>query len=91
MSPDGTPEISHPNRPGEISLSMGVVAFLFSFIPVIGDVVAAVTGPLALVLGAIGVRRSERGVAENFGASLIGSTLGALAILVVALMFAVTR
>ncbi|QPP07715.1 hypothetical protein G4Z16_16400 [Streptomyces bathyalis] len=91
MAPDGTRETSRPNRPGDISLSMGVVAFLFSFVPVMGDVVAAVAGPLALVLGAIGVRRSERGVATNFGPSLIGATLGALAILVVALMFAVTR
>ena len=88
MPPEGTPR---PNRPGEISLSLGVVAFLFSFIPIIGDVVAAVAGPLALVLGAVGIRRSEQGVATNFGPSLIGATLGALAILVVALMFAVTR
>ncbi|WP_171904166.1 hypothetical protein [Streptomyces abyssalis] len=50
-----------------------------------------VTGPLALVLGATGIRRSEKGVATNFGPSLTGATLGALAILVVALMFAVTR
>ncbi|OEU90754.1 hypothetical protein DB35_02745 [Streptomyces abyssalis] len=63
----------------------------FSFVPVIGDAVAVVTGPLALVLGATGIRRSEKGVATNFGPSLTGATLGALAILVVALMFAVTR
>jgi hypothetical protein len=88
MSPEETPG---PNRPGEIALSMGIIACLFSLVPIIGDVVAAVAGPLALVLGAIGVRRSEQGVATNFGPSLVGATLGALAIMVVALMFAVAR
>lgn len=91
MSPKGTPEPPPHNRPGEMSLSTGIIAFLFSFVPIIGDLVAAATGPLALVLGAIGVRRSEQGVATNFGQALIGATLGALAILVTALMFAVTR
>ncbi|GAA2101078.1 hypothetical protein GCM10009801_74040 [Streptomyces albiaxialis] len=86
----GTPGAAG-NRPGELSLALGIVALLGSFFPVIGDFVAAPLGVLALLLGARGVWNSERGRATNFGPSLIGATLGALAVLIAALMFAVTR
>jgi hypothetical protein len=64
---------------------------VFSFVPILGDFIALPTGFLAVVLGVIGVRRTERGVATNFGQALVGATLGAVALLVVLLMFAVTR
>ncbi|MGP4049942.1 hypothetical protein [Streptomyces sp. 2A115] len=79
------------NGPGDTSLIMGIVALVGSFIPVIGDFVAAPLGLLALLLGVLGVWHNERGLATNFGPSLIGATLGALALLIVLLMFAVTR
>lgn len=79
------------NRPGDTSLTMGIVALAGSFIPVIGDFVAAPLGFLALLLGVLGVWNNERGLATNFGPSLIGATLGALAIFIVLLMYAVTR
>ncbi|WP_156726267.1 hypothetical protein [Streptomyces apocyni] len=79
------------NRSGDTSLTLGVVALVGSFIPVIGDFVAAPLGLLALVLGALGIWNNERGLATNFGASVIGATLGALALFIVLLMFAVTR
>lgn len=78
------------NRSGEVSLTMGVVAFLSSFVPVLGDFLAAPLGFLALVLGAVGIWHNERGHATNFGASLTGATLGTLAVLIVLLMLAVT-
>lgn len=91
MPHEGPSDPPPHNRPGEVSLSMGAVAIVFSFVPVIGDIVAAATGVLAVVLGVVGVRRSEAGVATNFGQSLVGATLGTLAIFAVLLMVAVTR
>ncbi|MCX4672658.1 hypothetical protein OG453_39470 [Streptomyces sp. NBC_01381] len=79
------------NRLGDIALPLGIVALVGSFIPVLGDFVAAPLGLLALVLGALGVWKNERGLATNFGPSLIGATLGALALLIVLLLFAVTH
>ncbi|MFD5972302.1 hypothetical protein [Streptomyces bacillaris] len=79
------------NRPGDTSLTLGVVALVGSFIPVIGDFAAAPLGILALLLGVLGVWNNERGLATNFGPSLIGATLGAMALFIVLLMFAVTR
>ncbi|MFC8665894.1 MULTISPECIES: hypothetical protein [Streptomyces] len=79
------------NRPGDTSLTMGIVALVGSFIPVVGDFVAAPLGLLALLLGVLGVWNNERGLATNFGPSLIGATLGALALFIVLLMFSVTR
>lgn len=80
----------HRGGPGEVSLSMGIIALICSVIPIVGDFLAVPTGLLALVLGVVGVRRSERGVASNFGESLIGATLGTLALFVVLLMFFVS-
>lgn len=79
------------NGPGDTSLPMGIIALVASVIPVIGDFIAAPVGLLAVILGVVGVRHSDRGLATNFGASLIGATLGTLAILIVVLMVAVTR
>lgn len=89
--PDGGVSESSRNRPGETALSMGIVAVVFSFVPIVGDLVAAPVGVLAVVLGAIGIRRTERGGATNFGQSLTGATLGALAVCVVLLILAITR
>ncbi|WP_411147469.1 hypothetical protein [Streptomyces sp. A30] len=89
---DAEPHGAAPrNRPGDTSLTMGIVALAGSFIPVIGDFVAAPLGLLALLLGVLGVWNNERGLATNFGPSLIGATLGALALFIVLLMFAATR
>jgi hypothetical protein len=79
------------NGPGDASLTVGIVALVGSFVPVIGDFVAAPLGLLALVLGVLGVWNNERGLATNFGPSLIGAILGALALFIALLMFAVTR
>ncbi|NLU68346.1 hypothetical protein [Streptomyces sp. HNM0574] len=71
------------NRPGDTSLTTGVVALPASFVPVLGDF-------LALVLGGWGIRHNERGLATDFGPSVVGATLGSLALLRVLLMLAVT-
>lgn len=69
---------------------MGIVALVSSFVPVIGDFAAAPAGILAVVLGSVGIRRCEKETASNFGESLTGAVLGAVAVLVIVLMFAVT-
>lgn len=78
------------NRPGELSLSLGLVALVFAVVPVIGDVVVPPTALAAVVLGVLGVRRTERRAATNYAASLSGTVLGVLAVLCYALTFAVT-
>ncbi|MEV0219044.1 hypothetical protein [Streptomyces sp. NPDC050704] len=88
---EGPPGAAPRNGPGDTSLIMGIVALLGSFVPVIGDFVAAPLGLLALLLGGLGIWHNERGRATNFGPSLIGATLGVLALFIVLLMFAVTR
>ncbi|SFC41432.1 hypothetical protein [Streptomyces aidingensis] len=88
---EGPPGTAPRNGPGDASLPMGIIALVASVVPVVGDFVAAPAGLLAVILGAVGVRHSERGVATNFAASLIGATLGALALLIAVLLAAVTR
>ncbi|WP_219806340.1 MULTISPECIES: hypothetical protein [Streptomyces] len=78
------------NRPGELALSFGIIALVFSFLPTLGELVAAPAALLAIVLGLIGARLSERGAATNLGRSLAGVTLGIVALLIVVLVFAVT-
>ncbi|MBU7596442.1 hypothetical protein JGS22_001995 [Streptomyces sp. P38-E01] len=78
------------NTAGEVSLVAGVVAVVCSIVPIVGDLVALPAAFLAVVLGVVGIVRSERGRATNFGHSLIGATLGALAAFMVALMFFVS-
>ncbi|NJP65312.1 hypothetical protein [Streptomyces spiramenti] len=77
------------NRPGELSLSLGLVALVFSFVPTLGELIAVPTGLAALVLGVVGARRCERGEAANLGWSLAGAALGVIALLIVVLVIAV--
>lgn len=88
---DGPHGAAPRNRPGDTSLTLGIVAFVASFVPVIGDFIAAPLGLLALLLGVLGVWHNERGLATNFGPSLIGATLGALALLIFLMMLTVIR
>jgi hypothetical protein len=83
-------EPASPNTPGDLSLPLGILALLCSFVPVLGEFLATPTGLAAIVLGVVGVLRNERGRATNYGQSLIGATLGIMALLIVLLMTAVT-
>lgn len=82
--------VAQPNAPGEISLPLGIVALVCSALPVIGEFLAVPLGAAALVLGVIGMVRSERGRADNYGQSLAGTTLGLVAVLIVVLVASVT-
>ena len=84
-----------PGRPrrdvlGDWALTLGVVAVLVVFVPVIGDVLALPAAVLALALGAVGVVREHRGGPLNTGRTLAGGLLGAVALLLVVAMLAAT-
>jgi hypothetical protein len=78
------------NTLGSFSLAMGVVALVFSFVPVAGEFVAAPSALLAIGLGLAGLARVEKGRATNGGQALAGSLLGLLSGLILFLVFAAT-
>ncbi|WP_426998431.1 DUF4190 domain-containing protein [Pseudarthrobacter sp. N5] len=81
------PESSQPVRGngfGITALVLGIVAIVFSFIPVMG-VVAFVLGPLAVLFGVLGATRK---VARK-GAAVAGLVLGILSIVIAAIWLAV--
>ncbi|HIW64158.1 MAG TPA: hypothetical protein H9881_17020 [Candidatus Stackebrandtia excrementipullorum] len=86
--PDDTTEKA--GRPGWSSLVLGVVAVIFLFVPIIGDVVTPPAGLTSIVLGFIGLGRIERGTAVNTKQTLTGIGLGAAAVLIWFVFFAVT-
>lgn len=84
------PAAPRRNGAGEFSLVMGIVAAAFSFVPILGEFVAAPASALAVVSGAVGVRRVERGLATNPGEAWLGIGLGVAAGFMTLLMFVAT-
>jgi len=80
----GAPVAPRGNGWGVTALVLGIVAVVFSFIPVMG-VVAFVLGPLAVVFGIIGATRkfAKKGVA------IAGLVLGVVSIVIAAIWMAV--
>ena len=76
-------ESSRGNTPGRNSLVLGTLAIVGQFIPVVGGFLAGPIGLIAVVLGAVGLRRVEQGTATNFVQSLAGLALGAFAVLII--------
>lgn len=85
------PRPAHGDRPGELALSLGLVALVFAFVPVIGDFVVPPAALAAVTLGVTGVRRADTGRATNYAHALTGLIFGILAVLCYALVFALTR
>lgn len=77
------------NGAGSTALVFGVVAFVFAFVPVIGEFVALPAAIAAMVLGWIGFERAEDGEATNSSQAIAGGVLGLIAGLVVLLVFMV--
>lgn len=75
---------------GDWALTCGVVAVLFVFVPVIGDLIAMPAALGAVALAAFGVVREHRGGPLNTGRTLAGGLLGAAALLLVGAMIAAT-
>jgi hypothetical protein len=64
------------NGPGDASFTLGVLAVVFVFVPVVGDFVAVPAAVAAVVLGVVGLVRVDRGVATNAGKAMVGAMLG---------------
>ncbi len=75
---------SRGNGWGITALVLGIVAVVFSFLPVMG-VVAFVLGPLAVLFGIIGATRKF----AKKGAAIAGLVLGILSIIIAAIWMAV--
>jgi len=75
---------SRGNGWGVAALVLGIVAVVFSFIPVMG-VVAFVLGPLAVLFGIIGATRKF----AKKGAAVAGLVLGILSVVIAAIWMAV--
>lgn len=69
---------------------IGAVAVAFSFFPVAGELVAAPAAILAIVFGAVGLGRVDRGLADNPGQAWSGVVTGVLAALMTVLVFVAT-
>lgn len=80
----GAPVAPRGNGWGVTALVLGIVAVVFSFIPVMG-VVAFVLGPLAVVFGIIGATRKF----AKKGAAIAGLVLGVVSIVIAAFWMAV--
>lgn len=80
----GAPVAPRGNGWGITALVLGIVAVVFSFIPVMG-VVAFVLGPLAVLFGIIGATRKF----AKKGAAIAGIVLGILSIVIAAIWMAV--
>lgn len=70
---------------------LGVVALLFTFVPVVGEFVAAPAALLAVVLGLVGLGRVWRGAATNAAEAVTGSLLGTVSGLTLLLIAAAMR
>ena len=68
------------NGMGLASLIVAVVSLLIAWIPFLG-LLGGLGGLIAVVLGAIGVGRANRGEATNRGTAIAGIVIGVLAIL----------
>jgi Mycobacterium membrane protein len=69
------------NGVGTAGFVLGLVGFLFSFIPLIG-VVAWPLVILGLVLSLVGIARASKGVASNKGLAIAGAVLSLLGLVV---------
>lgn len=67
------------NGAGDAAFTLGVVAIVFVFVPIVGDFIALPSALGAVVLGVVGVIRAERGLATNPGKALAGALLGMVA------------
>ena len=77
--------------PGDLSLTLGLIALLCALIPVIGDVLAVPPGIAAVVLGYLGVSRHDRGLEHRAVPAYAGAGLGAIALFIVAVSLIATH
>ncbi len=78
------------NGAGELSLVMGIVAFVFSFLPIVGEFIAAPAAVVAVIAGSVAIIRTERGQATNPAHAWCGIGLGVAGGAITLLVFAAT-
>lgn len=66
------------NGAGDAAFTLGVLATIFAFVPIVGDFIALPSALGAVVLGVVGIVRADRGVATNPGKALAGVLLGVI-------------
>ncbi|GAA3355918.1 DUF4190 domain-containing protein [Saccharopolyspora gregorii] len=81
MSAVVPPPTTPKNGLGTAGFVLGLLALLFSFIPIIG-LVAWPLSILGLVFGVIGIIRARNGLANNQGMAITGTVLAAIGLLV---------
>ena len=91
MPPKRPPQSSYRNGVGSIALITGIVALVFAFVPIIGDLVTVPTGIVAVTCGWVGFNRADRGLASNHREAITGLALGTAALFVVFLVFVATH
>ena len=67
---------------------LGIIGLVFSFIPLFGFFFALPLGILAVVFGAVGLRRVSRHEANNRGAAIAGLVTGLIALVIGLIVFA---
>ncbi|NQD42411.1 DUF4190 domain-containing protein [Glutamicibacter halophytocola] len=85
MSPSGSAPLDPRNGFGVTALVLGIIAVIFSFIPLVG-IVSFFVGGLAVIFGIIGLTRKNRAK----GLSVAGLILGAVGIIIAGIVTATT-
>jgi hypothetical protein len=75
------PVVQPRNGVGTAGFVLGLIGFLFSFVPIIG-VVAWPLVIVGLVLSVVGVSRASKGIANNRGLAIAGAVLSVIGLVV---------
>jgi hypothetical protein len=84
ITPAGPVPVAPRNGFGVTALVLGIVGAVFSWVPVLGLILAV----LAVVFGALGYARARKGQATNSGMAIAGLVLGIIAFLIQIIIFA---
>lgn len=89
--PARVPRSRYCNGAGTLSLVAGIVAAVFAFVPLVGDLVTIPAALIAVGCGWVGAGRADAGLATNHRQALGGAALGVAALFAVFLVFAATH
>ncbi len=76
------------NGVGDAAFTLGVLAVVFALVPIVGDFVSLPSALGAVVLGAIGMDRADRGLATNPNKAMAGVLLGVFSAFITFITFA---
>jgi hypothetical protein len=78
------------DRIGDAALTCGVVALVFVFVPIIGDLITPPAAMAAILLALANLIREHRDLSAHSNKALTGGLLGAIAVLITLMVFAAT-